>query len=129
MNELFVTKKCPCCGKEFILHSYDWVYKMYDNRGNRLWYCSYSCFTKTKREREAKKPKKVGCVKQYIVGVNNMIFEHKSVEVRKQYKIKVEAMTKTEARKLAVEKCKKEYSELLAPKGWLEADWCKEVKR
>lgn len=43
--------QCPTCKKKFlIVNRSDYVYKTRSNKGNLLFYCSYSCLNKGKIE-------------------------------------------------------------------------------
>ena len=39
-------RKCPMCGKEYILNAEDWVYKRHRNHAGDIYFCSYKCTRK-----------------------------------------------------------------------------------
>lgn len=50
VEHLSIGYKCPVCGKEFFIHSWqrDWVYKT--DRNQKI--CSYSCMQKYHKQRK-----------------------------------------------------------------------------
>lgn len=44
MSTFGMEKKCPICGKEFLVTTHKWTYKLPGKRNTPIYYCTYTCF-------------------------------------------------------------------------------------
>lgn len=45
-NEHFRKRTCPVCGKEFYCYIDSWAYHRQPNKGEKKYFCSWSCLNK-----------------------------------------------------------------------------------
>lgn len=66
MNQHFTERKCPVCGKIFILQPLN-VYKLYVNEELKH-FCSYSCYRVVQKKKEAGEKSKLAQIKRELEG-------------------------------------------------------------
>ena len=66
MNEHFIERVCPVCGKTFILKPLN-IYKLYV-KDELKHFCSYTCYRVVQKEREAKEEYKQRKIKRELEG-------------------------------------------------------------
>ena len=64
MNEHFIERVCPVCGKTFILKPLN-IYKLYV-KGELKHFCSYTCYRVVQRKKEAGEEYKLKQIKREL---------------------------------------------------------------
>lgn len=63
MSDMFIAKKCPECGKRFLVTTRDWIYKI-----DGKYFCSWTCFRQRQKKQEEQKKRRaeVSKRKRYV---------------------------------------------------------------